>query len=109
MNTRNQCRKSSDATVTAAVKHFVNDKRSVNARQDGEELVTESIEVGEMGQYLEAQGLEDTVIEIDGIGCGSEVVEEISPLFGVQACQGNRHENTVQGKEKVRQRGCTCV
>ena len=83
MNARNQCRKSSDAAVTAAVKHFVNDKRSVNARQDGEELVTESIEVGEMGQYLEAQGLEDTVIEIDGIGCRREMTEKTKSMYGV--------------------------
>ena len=83
VNAGNDCKNSSCQAVTELVEHFVNNQRTVDARQDGERLVAGGFKMGEVCQDLKAQGLEDAVIEIDGIGCRREMTEKTKSMYGV--------------------------
>ena len=76
IKSRYQCYESSQTTVTAAIKQFVDKERTINACYDSEERINVVVEMGEVHQYLNAQGLKYSMIKIDGERSRGEIIEE---------------------------------
>ena len=76
IKSRYQCYESSQTAVTAAIKQFVDKERTINACYDSEERINVVVEMGEMHQYLNAQGLKYSMIKIDGERSRGEIIEE---------------------------------
>ena len=76
IKSRYQCYESSQTAVTAAIKQFVDKERTINACYDSEERINVVVEMGEVHQYLNAQGLKYSMIKIDGERSRGEIIEE---------------------------------